>query len=433
MAKEIGNMKKIIWKSVYRFIISPLLIISFHFLAIFSKKIRSALFPRYSTLKFLKNWLKNHPSNNRRVIFHAASLGEFEHIKPLLIGFKSRFHTVNIVTFFSPSGYNNSANFQGLDYRMYIPFDIPILWRLLYYHIKPSLLIISKHDIWPEQIWSAKKMNIPVILLNASLAQESSRTKIIVRHFLAHVYNDLDKIFAISEEDAVRFKYYCPRSKIKAIGDTKYDQVLFRRKFAQGKKYLNRKWVNSNPIFIAGSIWPEDEVQLFPAIKRLLKKYKFNIILAPHEPDQGAIATIENEFQPWGVILFSDRENLKDERIIIIDSVGYLADIYQYGSFAYLGGSFKQGIHNVMEAAIYGIPVLYGPVHKNSYEALKLARDNGGIVVKDFKDIDYWIKKFLDNKQKCIDLGKKAEQYAMKNTGITAKILSECHKYIKGE
>jgi 3-deoxy-D-manno-octulosonic-acid transferase len=426
-------MTKICWKLVYHFIINPFLFVLFHLWAIFSKKVRCGLLPRYRTLGLLKNWLKNHPTNNERIIFHAASLGEFEHIKPLLIGFKARFNTVNIVTFFSPSGYNNSIHLRDLDYRMYLPFDIPVLWGALYRLIKPSLVIISKHDIWPVQIWKAKRMGIPVILLNASLAQQSSRSRMVVRHFLAQVYRDLDCIFTISEEDALRFKRYYPKSEVKVIGDTKYDQVVLRKAFALQKEYVNKKWINNNPVFIAGSIWPEDEIHLFPAIKKLLKKYKFNIVLAPHEPDLRSINRIKQEFQIWGVISFSDRKNLKDERIIIIDSVGYLADIYQYGSFAYVGGSFKQGIHNVMEAAIYGIPVLYGPIHKNSYEALKLAQQNGGIVVQDFNDIVFWMKELLVNKKKCMDLGKKAERFALKNTGVTDKILSVCQKYIKGK
>jgi 3-deoxy-D-manno-octulosonic-acid transferase len=385
------------------------------------------------TLKLLKNWLMSYPTRGKMVIFHAASLGEFEHIKPILTRFKSRFNTINIVTFFSPSGYHHSANFPGLDYRMYLPFDIPFLWRKLYRLINPSLLIISKHDIWPVQIWEAKKMGIPVILLNASLPQQSSRSKIVIRHFLNHVYHELDQIFTISHDDALRFKKYYPESKIRMIGDSKYDQVVLRKEIALKNEYLNHNWVNKSPVFIAGSIWSEDEMHLFPAIHQLLAQYSFNIIFAPHEPDQRTIEKIKNEFDSWGVIAFSDRSNLKNERIIIIDSVGVLADIYQYGSFAYVGGSFRQGIHNVMEAAIYGMPVLYGPVHKNSYDALKLAQHHGGIVVHSSDDIIYWIKELLNNKKECSELGKKAEQFAVGNTGATEKILSECQKYLKGE
>ena len=426
-------MCNIFWKLVYNIIITPVLMIVIHLLSVISRKVRRGLYPRYRTIQLLKKWIKDSPSENKQILFHAASLGEFEHIKPLLYKFKSKYDTINIVTFFSPSGYINSEGTEYMDYRMYMPFDIPFLWRSLYGCIKPSLLIISKHDIWPVQIWMAKKMNIPIILLNASLSGESSRTGRIAKHFLSTVYHDLNYICAISEDDASRFRANYPDVTVDVIGDTKYDQVVVRRDLALDKNYLNNSWSDNKQILVAGSIWPEDELHLFPAVLDLLNRTNINVIFAPHEPNENTVKRIKNVFKEWKTLIFSEKEKLTNQRIIIVDSVGYLADIYRYASFAYLGGSFKQGIHNVMEAAIYGIPVLYGPVHTNSYEAIQLALDNGGIVVHNSGEILAWLTHFIDNQTKSMELGKKAEQYVLKNTGATDKILTICKKFIEGE
>jgi 3-deoxy-D-manno-octulosonic-acid transferase len=131
-----------------------------------------------------------------------------------------------------------------------------------------------------------------------------------------------------------------------------------------------------------------------------------------------------DHFDHWGVILFSQIKKAHDERILIIDYVGLLAEIYKYAHLAYVGGSFKQRIHNVMEPAIYGIPVLFGPKHANSYEAIKLAQNNGGIIVHDSMSMSKEIEFFITNEEKRVLLGKKAEQFSSKNTGATAKLLN---------
>lgn len=425
-------MIKYIWKFIYYYIVSPLLLIIIHLIFPFSSKIRKGLSPRYKSIRNLRDWLKQNNLNRKRILFHAASLGEFEHIKPLIQNLKSNYNTTNIVTFFSPSGYDNVKNVPGLDFSMYMPFDRPGNWRALYSLLKPTIIVISKHDVWPAQIWEAKKLGIPVYLINASLGPKSSRASSGVKQFLKHVYRDFNKIYTISENDATSFAKYYPRCSVEVIGDTKYDQVVIRKKEALTKEIIPNNWIEGKYIFIAGSIWPDDTQHIYPVFKKILKdKENFNLVLVPHEPSEKIIENIFTEFKDWRVSTFSNNKNIKDERILIIDAIGYLANLYKYASAAYVGGSFRQGIHNVMEPAIYGIPVFYGPVHTNSYEAIKLAEGNGGIIISESKEMVDWLERFFEDDIISKQLGTKAENYALRNTGSTEKLMIRWQSLLK--
>jgi len=417
-------MKKV-WQFIYYFWVNPGIIIGAHVLVLFFRKVRRGLFPRYTAIKDLQKWNETNKPKEKRVLFHAASLGEFEHIRPVLQSLKENFQTVNIVTFFSPSGYDNAGKTKGLDFHFYLPFDLSRNWKKIYQIIKPSLIIIAKHDVWPGQVWSAHQKNIPIYLINASLSAKSSRTRWGVKTFLKHVYRDFSEICAISDEDAKRFSIHYPRCHVEQVGDTKYDQVVLRRKSAQEQNLLPNKWTENHWIFMAGSIWPEDEEHVFPALMKILDEEEFlRLVLVPHQPEPKAIFRIEEAFKKWGTQIFSKRDQLKGERILIVDGIGYLAGLYHYAKAAYVGGSFQQGIHNVMEPAIFGIPVYYGPVHENSYEAMQLAKNNGGTIIHNSKQLYREINSIYKSEERRIELGEKAEKFATRNVGATDLLLS---------
>jgi 3-deoxy-D-manno-octulosonic-acid transferase len=418
-------MKKF-WQIVYCFWVNPGIIIAAHLLALFLRRVRIGLLPRYTTIKHLQNWIDKNDLHGKRILFHTASLGEFEHIRPLLLALKESFQTINFVTFFSPSGYENVDGTIGLDYYFYLPFDRPVNWRRIYSQINPSLVIIAKHDVWPAQVWTAREEGVPIFLINASLGAKSSRTKYGVKSFLKHVYRDFETIYAISKEDGDRFSEHYPRCRVIVVGDTKYDQVVLRKKMAQSQDLLPEDWVGDNWIFVMGSIWPEDEAHLFPAVEKLLNELsQIRLVMVPHQPEDKTIVRIEEKFAAWGVKKFSQRESLDRERILIVDAIGYLAGLYSHAQLAYVGGSFQQGIHNAMEPAVFGIPVLYGPEYENSYEAIQLSKKNGGIVVKNARDIYHQVLHFYQNEKSRQTLGQSAEIFATRNTGATQKLLNQ--------
>lgn len=418
-------MSKSIWKILYTYVILPVIFIGVHLISLFSKQVREGLFPRRKSVAKLQSWLNQHDELKKIILFHAASMGEFEHIKPLLFSLKEKYGTVNILTFFSPSGYKHVKDTPGLDFFLYMPFDFSSHWKKLYKILSPSILVISKHDVWPMQIWQAKDMKIPIYLVNGSLPEKSSRSRPIIKSFLKHVYRDFSKIFTISEEDAQRFSKHYPKCSVQVMGDTKYDQVMLRKKEALKKDILPMAWYQDKWIFLAGSIWPEGEKQLMPGLINLIKKNeKVNLIIVPHEPTEKFISNFELKLSNWGVKRFTKISGDFTERVLIVDTIGQLADLYQYANAAYVGGSFKQGVHNVMEPAIYGIPVMFGPVHENSYEAIHLAKSQGGIVFENEIQATEILEKLFDDEVFRQKTGKKALEMAQNNIGATDKILT---------
>jgi len=416
-------MKKF-WQHIYAILIMPSLVLIFFISSLFSARIRHGFYPRFTTIKRLKNWMKSENPQGTIILFHAASYGEFEHIRPVLQILKENYKTINIVTFFSPSGFSNVEKTKGLDFHLYMPVDRARNWKIIYQLLQPAMVIVAKWDVWPAQIWTAKAMHLPIYLINASLREDSTRILPGIKQFLNKVFCDYTSVFAVSDEDGKRLAHHFPCAPIEVVGDTKHDQAVLRKKQALLKDLLPAEWLYGHIIFMAGSIWPEDEVHLLPALQTLLGQFeKLRIVLVPHEPDPKSIDNLERNFKVWGLKKFSSMTGISAERVIVVDKVGVLAGLYHHAHVAYVGGSFRQGIHNVMEPAVFAIPVLFGPVHENSFEAVQLAKDNGGIVVNNEKMIYDNLKSLFGDESLRTLLGKKAENYALRNTGATQRLI----------
>jgi 3-deoxy-D-manno-octulosonic-acid transferase len=307
-----------------------------------------------------------------------------------------------------------------------MPYDTIPGWKKIYRLLDPAMVVVAKHDVWPAQIWTAKDQGIPVFLINASLGEQSTRSRFVFGRILSMVYRDFTGIMTISEEDQARFKKSFKGLTLNVTGDTKYDQVLLRMEHARHDPPLDKKWRLYSKIFAAGSIWPEDEAHLVPALKRLLTHHdNLKIILVPHEPTKTAIIRLKKQFGRYDPVLFSELENrMPQSRVLLVDQVGQLAGLYDTADIAYVGGSFRQGIHNAMEPAVYGIPVLYGPVHTNSREAIKLLEAGGARMVRDQKEIYSQLELLLNDDKMAGEIGKKAREYALKNTGATEKLIT---------
>jgi 3-deoxy-D-manno-octulosonic-acid transferase len=361
-------------------------------------------------------------------------MGEFEHIKPLIIRLSQQFDVNIIVTFFSPSAYEVVKEFEGVSLFLYLPFDTPGKWRRIYDLLNPLLIVISKHDVWPNQVWVAADKSIPVYLINASLSDQSGRIGFWGRFLLEDVYNDLRGIYTISEEDRRRFEYYFHGLTLKNVGDTKFDQVLIRKELALKNSPLPKEWSNNSMVIVLGSVWPEDTEHTLPVLCKLLAdREDLKIIIVPHQPNERFIMQIRLAFPSLDTIDYTHRKYLKDERIIIVDVIGVLADLYRYADIAYVGGSFRQGIHNVMEPAVYRIPVIYGPLYTNSFEAVRLNKAGGSEIVKNSAEFDGVLNRLLDNQETRRQMGEKAGDYAMNNIGATERIINEWKPLLKSD
>lgn len=410
---------------IYSLIIFPLLVLFSHIYSIFSGRIRKPLYERYKTLTKLKKWrAEDYDSSKKVIIIHSSSMGEFEHIKPLISKLSQEFNVQIIVTFFSPSGYENVKAYDGVNLFLYLPFDFKFIWEKFYYLTHTEILIISKHDVWPNQIKIAKRKGICTILVNASLNEKSSRNSLIARLILSSAYRGLSKIFVISEQDSQQFgkSFTCTNTEV--VGDTKFDQVFKRQKESIDHQLIDTKWLKDNLFLILGSLWPQDAEHVLKPIPILLQKFaKLKIIIVPHQPTAEYIALFVNYFKEQPYSLFRSNFENDETRILIINRIGILADLYKYADIAFVGGSFKQGIHNVMEPAVYGLPVLFGPVHNNSYEARRLVKKGGAIVINDADSFYMEVEKLINVETERKAIGSIALSYATKNSGGTDKII----------
>lgn len=409
---------------LYSVLFYPVLVGLFHIWAVYSKPVRKAIRGRYRYQRVLKSGMKEIKNPQNIILIHTASMGEFEHIKPLITEMSIKHQAEFVVTFFSPSGYENVREFPGVRLFMYLPFDFKFIWKRVYKILAPRKVVISKHDVWPNQVWAAEALNIPTYLINASLPAKSSRINPLTSFFQKYIYRSLSYIFTIGEEDTIRFRNNFPKCRIREVGDTKFDQVLQRKKASEQKTILPDKWLRGKRVLLFGSIWPEDTQVLFPALKKIIaKQTDLRIILVPHQLEPKYIQEILETFAEEEVILYSERAKLADEKVLIVDQIGILADLYKYATLAYVGGSFRQGIHNVMEPAIYGIPVLYGPIHKNAFEAEELLNAGGSELIDNPENTEQVINHLLSDDEYRNERGRKAILFAEARTGGTEKLM----------
>ncbi|RMH66649.1 MAG: hypothetical protein D6677_00145 [Calditrichaeota bacterium] len=413
-------------RRLYTWVLLPLLVGLGHVLTLFKASLRRAFYGRYATIKKVRRFVKQNTGNTApRVWIHAASMGEFEHVKPLIRRLHQRYQARIIVSFFSPSGYNHVRAFTGVGLFVYLPFDFPFIWKKIFQLFQPAMLLISKHDVWPNQIHMARKAGIYCALVNASLSHASSRTSFWVRSLLSPAYRSLDDVFAISPDDALRLQQDFGRKNVTVVGDTKFDQVLLRQEEARHKNLIDPSWHENARVLIYGSIWPQDARHVLAHLKQHLTEFPdLNVIIAPHDITDTNLKTLLSYLEDIPYRLYTDGVARVHKRVIIINTIGLLADMYKYGDIAYVGGSFKQGIHNVMEPAIYGLPVLFGPRHTNSFEAQSLLEHKGALLVQDAADFDQALRHLLQNADFTQQTGEQARIFAHERCGATAKIMT---------
>ena len=396
------------WKVVYNFILFPLFVFISLILCLFNRKIREGIIGRIKSYKHLKHFINSVGKNRLIYWFHVASLGEYEQARPVMFGLKEvEPHALFIMSFFSPSGYNHVDDDQ-IDCKIYLPMDFFWIIKKSLRLAKPKKLILAAYDVWPNLIWSAKSLGIHTSIFAAKFSKNTSKSTVIIRQFYKSVYNQISTIYTISDKDYNQLtKILFPSIKpiIRVLGNPRYDQVK-----QKSDKFTERrtKSVLLRPKrLLIGSAHIEDEDILLGPIITLMKNIEdLSLIWVPHEPNHQNIEKIKNYFisKSLSVELLGNKEpdNI-DTKVIIVDSVGRLSQLYWAGQIAYVGGGFSSGVHNVMEPAIARLPIFFGPKYDNFPEALELIKVNGASCIKDgndfilgvnnlFKDNNYFLK-----------------------------------------
>ena len=426
-----------LWRVFYNIILVPLLCISSRVYSLFNNKARDGLRGRKGMFDRLS---EQFPINGDTeslcpvVWFHCASVGEFEQAKPIINALDGRARIV--VSFFSPSGYNLAKDRPDIDVVCYIPFDTVWNARKMFRLINPALLVFIRFDIWPNHVWTAAKMGVPIILADATLHEKSKRLWLGVRSFLKSVHKYINIHCAISKSDALRLKRICPKNvDIRVTGDTRFDQVIARRGSAD-KKLAGLLPQFQIPVIIAGSTYTEDERVVIDAYQKVLERWgKVQLILVPHEPEPYRLAEIDALMSRQNlshILLSQITEGVElNGEAIVVDRVGVLAELYLLGDITFIGGSFHGSVHNVMEPAVMGKPVLFGTTIHNSLEAMMLRERGAGIMVNDGEEMASELVKLLDDDNLRESLGKSARDIIEENAGATERIVSCINEFLE--
>ena len=388
--------------------------------SLFSKKVKKMWAGERQTIRLLKE--KVDPSA-RYIWFHAASLGEFEQGRPLIENIRSRYPEYKILlTFFSPSGYEVRKNYEGADIICYLPLDTVRNARRFLRAVRPEMAFFIKYEFWYNYLHILKHRNIPAYSVSSIFRPD----QIFFRWYglqYARVLKCFTRFFVQNEES----KTLLARlgiTDVDVVGDTRFDRVL-QIKDASKQLPLVEQFVKDAPkVFVAGSSWPPDE-EIF--IKYFQQHRDWKLIVAPHVIGESHLAQIQSLLKDRKIVRYTQAtiEQAAEADVLIIDCFGLLSSIYHYATVSYVGGGFGVGIHNVLEAAVWNIPVLFGPNNKRFQEAQELLRSGGGFEVTDAQSFADLMQTFETDVNHTKTIGDAAGHYVMSRAGASAKILSK--------
>ncbi len=430
-SKVIIGMKRF-WSSIYNYFFLPI----FYFLlllgSVFNKKIKEGRKGRKKLFENLIIDLAGLDRTKKIIWIHSSSLGEFEQAKPVIEELKKKFNPNILVTFFSPSGYLNSIRYPFADIVSYLPVDKKEDIRRFINLVKPGAVVLMRYDVWPNMIWELQKRKIPLFLIDATLRSKSKRLLPLIRNFSKSVFSAFTKILTVSESDRTNFlRLGITPAAVEVVGDTRYDRVFSKSLEAKQRQIMNPGISSGKKVLIMGSSWEADEDVILPAVLKLFEKEEnLLLIIAPHEPTVLRLEKLEHYFAgKFKTIRFSHLNDYRNERIILVDSIGILLSLYNYADVVFVGGSFKQGIHNILEPAVYGVPIFFGPKIENSYEARLLVKKGGALVTENKKQAYKFLRKVFSDDKLRAEMGKISEEFVRSNIGATGRIIKRLEEY----
>ncbi len=351
---------------------------------------------------------------------HAASLGEFEQGRPVLEAIRAAYpgHKI-LLTFFSPSGYEVRRNYPGADYICYLPLDTAANARQFVEIVHPRLVIFIKYEFWMHFLTELHTRKIPVLLVSGIFRADQVFFKPyggMFRRLLAgftHLFLQNQASFMLLQQLGLK--------NISVSGDTRFDRVSALLTDGQTLPLIEKLGATSQ-LLVAGSTWPADE-QLLAGWWHARQQQGLKLVIAPHEIHEAHIQSILQHF-PEAVRYSALKESWQEAEVLIIDNIGMLTTLYKYAAIAYVGGGFgKDGIHNILEPAVYGMPVVIGPVYEKYFEAVELVAAGGALVIKDQEQLGQTIQQLLTDEAAYKKTAAISKSYVMANRGATPKIL----------
>lgn len=350
--------------------------------------------------------------------FHCSSLGEFEQGRPVLEKLKSKNpNSKFLLTFFSPSGYEIRKDYKGADWVFYLPLDSKANAKRFFDIVNPSLVVFVKYDYWYHYLIECKQRNIPLLLVSGIFRKDQLFFK-----WYGNLHRKMLNCFThffVQDKESFQLLQSININNAIVAGDTRFDRVS---EIAGNFKPIEEieKFCSRSQVFVAGSTWPDDE-KIINEASANFPDLKF--IIAPHEIHKKHIDQLRSTFPD--AVLHSQLATRSSQlaTCLIIDNIGMLSRLYHYAAITYVGGGFNKGIHNTLEAAVYGKPVLFGPNYKKFKEAMGLIESGGGVCISSDTELSATLEKFINNKTELELSGKNSFDFVKQNKGATEKIL----------
>jgi 3-deoxy-D-manno-octulosonic-acid transferase len=352
--------------------------------------------------------------------FHCASLGEFEMGRPIMEALLERHPQTNlIVSFFSPSGYRIRKNYSKAAAVVYLPLDTPAYAAAWVDIVKPKMAFFIKYEYWFNFLIALRGRNIPVVFASAVFREE----QLFFQWYGSWFRRQLENInwFFVQNEESGRIIGSLGFDNVTVAGDTRFDRVSATAE-AAAEFPLVKKFCGKKPVIMGGSTWPEDEEKIIPFIHERGKDLKF--ILATHDVSEARVKSLEASLGvPSLRYTRLTEENAESAGVLIIDTIGVLSALYRYACLAFIGGAYGSGLHNILEAVVFGVPVFFGPKHEKFWEAKALMLEGGAFEVRTPADFREKALALLTSREKMDDAIASCIRFIEENRGATRIIV----------
>ena len=410
-------------------ILYPVFLFFVFFLSIFNKKIRVGLVGRFESIHILNKYFNQNNIKSNIYWFHCSSYGEYLQVEQIINGLKKKENNcIILLSFFSPSGFVNCKN-DNVDCKIYLPFDF--LWTIkkAIKIVSPNAIVLANNDIWYNFLNVSQSMNIKTYLIGAESKRFYKNKFSAAYYFYKPIYFSFSKIFAVDENDQKDIFNYLKNKTISEIpitGNPRFDQVIQR-----SKKQHERDKIDISKradILLMASMHKEDRNMILAQLIKYLKNTNIQVYWISHEPNSQENKYLSNIFNrnslSTEVIDSIQSIGQIDSRIVIINAVGVLADLYWTTKVAYIGGGFSSGVHNLMEPAVAGVPMIFGPRYKKFKEAVEIVSQNAGRSISKSIDFNKFLDFYFNSEENLTHSSKSARNIILNHSGASVKILN---------
>ncbi|WP_041463757.1 3-deoxy-D-manno-octulosonic acid transferase [Pelodictyon luteolum] len=398
----------------------------------FSPGLRKFFAARRGVFPELEEKSRNVAEGRPRLWVHAASVGEFEQARPLITLLKESVPGLAVfVSFLSDSGYEARKDYPDADAVFYLPLDTPANARKTAELVRPDLFMLMRYDFWPSHLLALKRRGAGMILAAAVLQEGSSYFNPVLKAFYRPLFQLFDHIFTVAEKDARAFRDVFGCRAAERAGEPRIDQVIQRSRNSERVGHI-AAFFKQRPVLVAGSVWEKDEEVLLGAWLELASRP--SLVLVPHKVGPENILRIGRELERlqigWRRVRQLDASFDASREVLVIDETGYLVELYSVASMAYVGGGFGVNVHNTLEPAVYGIPVIFGPRHHNSPEAEGLLEAGGAYTIRNSEELGAVLRRLVDGSREAEKAGKAAYGFIHSQAGAASRIADAARKIL---